>query len=403
MQLSNSLTNRKKTYSLHQLIILLIGLIPLVDTLNGYLIKGYSISGIGTVFRLFFLGIILLYIYSREVNKFEVVIAISFIAFLLAQFIVSENYATDSIEMTVKLFTPIFMLEAFRKMWRWKQIEETIVQRLFDQLSILFSITIIVPFVLGLGYSTYRGHIGYKAFYYATNEISYAICTLLFYNLIRLLSVPDIKHYVFFFLNAICCFLIGSKVALFILFIMIALLLWNNFIYSHKSFSRKRLVLVSLFIISIIAAYNYLGDNIQKIFNRMMKNFDNADSSLVFLTSNRIVFLSEGFDMFRSRGFLCYLFGWGLGGANNEMINVEMDFFDILFSCGVIGLLTIVFLYIALYKKGIQKTPVARWLIIISLGVSFLGGHILFTGLGGMMFATLNLYADTVSLERKGK
>ena len=134
--------------------------------------------------------------------------------FVVEQIIVSGSaYMQDSIETTVKLFTPIITLCAFIKLKNNRKINEDDLKRLFDRLAILFPLTILIPYLLHMGYSTYYGDVGYKAFYYATNEISFAICVMIMFLWNRLREELSIRYIVYFLLNAASCVLLGSKIA----------------------------------------------------------------------------------------------------------------------------------------------------------------------------------------------
>ena len=108
------------------------------------------------------------------------------------------------------------------------------------------------------------------------------------------------------------------------------------------------------------------------------------------------MFLQNGWTLFSKSGFKTILFGWGFGGVNNGMINTEMDFFDLLFCTGVFGAINIIAVYSVILKDIMLKNKTSFLFVGISLGLSFVGGHVLFTGLGGMLFALLIVYASLI-------
>ncbi|MBQ8117276.1 MAG: O-antigen ligase family protein [Lachnospiraceae bacterium] len=387
---------KNKRITLNYIIVGMLCFIPIVDTLNGYLIKGSNISGIGTIYRLAYFAIVLTYILKKP-RKFEFYLIFDFFVFLVFQFTVSGTYWRDSVELTVKLFMPLFMITLFKGMVQNKTINIGNVIKLMDFLAIVFPLTVLIPFVFGIGYSTYRGGVGYKAFYYATNEISFSICVMIMYLWSRLIKKMSFKHMILYLNNALCCIIIGSKVVTGALFLFSFLLIWNNFIFAGKKVSAKRLLLVFVIIGGIVGLYNTFSSQVDAIINRWITNQSVAETNIAFLTSHRNVYLQKGFELFKSKGGLTYLFGWGLGGANNGMVNIEMDLFDILFSCGILGLLNVLYNYIALIKAIKFRSKEAILFLTISIVLSFVGGHVLFTGLGGMMFAIMMLYSISLN------
>lgn len=395
-------THRKNRITLNNISIWMLYLMPLVDTFNGYLLKVNKISVLGTTYRLAYLTIILMCLFKGRPRKYDVYLAFDFVLFIAIQIIVSGSYWGDSVELTVKLFTPLFMSSLFEKLIHKNIITTDYVHKLMDWLAVVFPLTIIIPFVLGIGFSTYRGGVGYKAFYYATNEISFSVCVIIMYLWSRMLKNMSFKYMVLYIFNALCCIMIGSKVVAGALILFTFLLIWNNFIFVGKKVSPKRLLIVFSIIAGIVVVYNSFNSQVSAIVNRWITNQSIAETNIAFLTSHRNVYLQNGVELFKSKGFFYILFGWGLGGANNGMVNIEMDLFDILFSCGILGLLSVLFNYVVLIKRAKYRTKETILFLIISFVLSFFSGHIMFSGLGGMMLATMILYSISLNVSQNG-
>ena len=397
---------KKRKFDLASVILWMLTLIPLIDTLNGYLLKGGSSStGIGSIYRLLFLGIIFAYIILNKINKIDLSIIIVFLAFIIVQVTVSDSsYLSDSIGTTVKLFTPLMMLCAFIKLKRRRKGFEDDLNRLFERLSILFPLTILIPYFLHMGYSTYFGDVGYKAFYYATNEISFSICAMIMFLWKKLRDNLCAKYILYFVLNAASCVLLGSKIALGILLFFVFLLIAENIFVANKKKIGRSIAILVVVAAGFVILVNRLSSVIEKVFDRWIYNQSAAESSISFLFSHRNVYLIKGYSIYKEMGIGTILFGWGLGGKNtNGLILVEMDMFDILFATGVVGLISILLLYTFLIRKLSISSKIGWLYIFTSIALSFVGGHILFTGLGGMMFALVIIYSSIIRKEKKGQ
>ena len=389
------------------LLILLLSLIPIIDTINGLMIKGSNLSGIGSLYRLivFFVAIILMI--TSRITKNTMIYLLSFVLFLAIQYAVSTGYINESMELTVKLFTPIFIIALIPTIRR--RVPTVTIARLFDWLSIIFPLSILLPFTLHMGYSTYAFGIGYKAYYYATNEISFAIVVMVMYVWQKLREELNGKYLLRFVLNGMVCLLLGSKIALgiFVFFVFLYALLFV--IENKRKITLKKLVMVVGIIVSVLIAIRVLHTQIDSVIGRWLYNHSSAESTIAFLTSHRNVYISIGWKEFKSGGVMMHLFGWGLGGINNGMKFIEMDLIDILFCTGIVGTIILVAIYASLIKQIRLKTCESKLFLLIGFALSFLGGHVLFTGLGGMSLGLLFLYVDTINrrmntdLKQRGK
>lgn len=386
-------------YDWIRLIMLLMALIPLVDTLNGYLLKGGTSSvGIGVLYRLLFLVVILIYIIKDKITKVDIFVIAEFVLFLVIQLFVSErSYLSDSIETTIKMFTPMFMICAFIKMRRRSKVNKRDFDSLLDKLSLLFPLTILVPYALHIGYSTYTGGVGYKAFYYATNEISFSICVMIMYLWQKIRKEFSTKHLVLILFNATSCVLIGSKISIGVMILFTAFLVLESLYVANKKKIGRSIGTILFIGVAFYFVLNRFSDSIERVVNRWNNNLRITDSGITFLFSHRNVFLSNGYKVFASKGLLTVLFGWGIGGKNNNgLVFVEMDFFDVLFGTGIVGLIFVLLTYITLIKKLNIRSKIGWIFIFAAFLLSFVGGHIIFTGLGGMMLAILCMYSSLI-------
>lgn len=79
-------------------------------------------------------------------------------------------------------------------------------------------------------------------------------------------------------------------------------------------------------------------------------------------------------------GFNARVETWGLGDL------VEMDFFDVLFSLGILGLLVMLALLLFFLVKSCQKRSIYTALFLILICYGAFAGHVLFSALSSTLF-----------------
>ena len=252
---------------------------------------------------------------------------------------------------------------------------------------VIFSVNMLLG-MLGYGFSSYENGIGTCGFFYALNELSGVLAVLspwmFYYCKTKLTTLGFYICSAFLFLLS---FALGSKsgiVATIMFFFLI------NYSYGEK---RERLIMIILFvviaIIGVIYIQQILSANLPVI--ERFAFFVEKQGFVDALTSNRLHFWEDrSRDFFRS-GLIVWIFG--LGGQRT----VEMDPFDALLNCGLVGFAVILFLYWKLIAYPLEKRNESLQyskvifssnllLVLISVG----GGHILFSSMAGMLIALSN-------------
>ncbi|WP_036064945.1 O-antigen ligase family protein [Listeria fleischmannii] len=130
---------------------------------------------------------------------------------------------------------------------------------------------------------------------------------------------------------------------------------------------------------------------------------------LRFLTSSRSNFLEVAFSYYTETGnFLLRLLGFGFYTRVAEWKGgylVEMDFVDILFSLGIIGLFVTVMLLLYLLIKACKKRTIYSILFIILILYGAIAGHVLFSALSSTLFGLVcgGLFIQKESLSEKNE
>ena len=267
---------------------------------------------------------------------------------------------------------------------------------------IVFSFNILVG-LFGWGYHSYGGEGGFGShgFLYSINELSGVIGATfpwVFYYCKTKLSLSK------YLMCAFCLFFLSFSMSTKsgIATTIVSFLLITYF-YGNK---REKMIVVLVTLFSLLGIAIYINSILQSdtaIMQRFVY-FLEKDGLEVALTSGRLQYWQlEQKELYES-GLFPLLFG--LGGGRT----VEMDPFDALLNCGILGLLFVIFLYaILLVAPFLRKYKTLRYnkvvfssnllLIIVSVG----GGHILFSSTAGMLIAISNslLFGSNIGLKQK--
>lgn len=263
------------------------------------------------------------------------------------------------------------------------------------------NLLIIVPTILGLSRQTYvSSKLGSMGFYIANNSTNITLIILslvLVYNVWMIESKKKI-NVIFLFISIYTLWLQSSKSSLIIIILIIILNLFFLLrrIFLNRKFTKKEVVLLWLFtlltFILIIVMYfykelfrniaEYIGKDFYLRQKYQVKNFSN--NKILYFTSGRLLFLKSIIEYFRENNSI---FNWFTGvGISNVRESVgklsEMDFFDIFFVSGFIGIyisyLTS-FYHIKYYPHDNKYNFTSKYinmLIFIVILFSLFAGHV---------------------------
>lgn len=375
---------RVKLKALNQKILLLIAVMPFIDTLNGMF---QAALPIGQLYRML-IFMVLLIEYASFGRKKILNFLVIFLAFCIMQVLVGFSYCKKSISDTFKLFLPILIMLVFKEKLIRKYITQNDIWMLLDFWSWIYPVLIIGPNLLGMGIAAYDGDTGAKGFFYAVNEISFIESSLIMYSTYRLSQRIHWKRIFLLFSNCLCILLMGTKTGY-------ATILMFFMIYFFVSLRKKKMnVFIKNFFFLLLILFGALGgawifrEQISAIFERWLWQRKFVSTSVLdFLLSNRMRRWEGALRTFLNGGYV--LFGWGFGGELAGFANMEMDWFDLLFRTGIIGFLSIVSFYSWYFKKYVDKSLFSISIIFWSIILSFGAGHVLFYGQSGMMLAIL--------------
>ncbi|EMG27190.1 O-antigen ligase family protein, partial [Listeria fleischmannii] len=291
-------------------------------------------------------------------------------------------------------------------------------EKIFIVISFLFTVFLLVPYVLGVGHQTYdNSDAGYKGFFFANNDTSFAFIVSITFTaraLIQRLQGKWNFRLLFLILlyagNMISLLLVGTKTGIvYGAIVSIIVLIRLLFIVRFQSVMHKIFIwLMSILLIGwvLLRGLSYAGQMIAGTYDRMVYFYHLYDGNLVrLLSSSRSDFFEGGlhyfltsphpvFTMFFGQGFEYRLENFGRLGL------IEMDFFDAFFGLGILGILFLVILlgyYGAIAIKKANRS-IYSYLFLVILLYSFFAGHVLFSALSSTF---LGLVCGGIILSKK--
>lgn len=275
----------------------------------------------------------------------------------------------------------------------------------------LLSLSILIPYLFQVGYSTYAdrfGYRGFRGFFYSGNDITaimmalVPLCICFFLQLPANISRKKALPYATapaFTLVAMC--LIGTKTA-FIgvgisVFAPLCYALFTLFAKKDKSMLIRLLLILALFALTLGALMLFASGNVLSEISESfgaMSDISEREGAATALLSGRQDKLRRAFDMYRDGGVYCILFGVGRG---TQQYVVEMDVFEVLLYYGIVGAAALLWLY---FKLGVQlllslfrRFDLMGLCLAVSLGLCagylIIAGHVLFSVSSGFYFALI--------------
>nr|WP_308420162.1 O-antigen ligase family protein [Psychroflexus planctonicus] len=272
---------------------------------------------------------------------------------------------------------------------------------LFIKLSfILLSISILIKY-LGIGYPMYNyGNIGSKGLFYAGNEISALLLVLSSFLGIHYWKWNSRKKYfLLFIISFITGLAIGSKTA-FIGVLLIFFLIPQKKISKQTKLTKFIYTILGIGLVTpvlLFISWEFIKRT--ELYVRLIYFYDKLDF-ITFLLSNRNTFLLDAVNVYiNDYSWLEKLIGVGQSTFENRNNNsiIEIDFIDIFFAYGLLGLLIFVGIIVFLWKQSkrfakSEKYPYANFvnmMLLVLLAVSSSAGHVFSSGLAAVFIGLL--------------
>lgn len=384
----------------------LFAVMPLVDSVNGFLIKGgtESLLSIGILYRLLIvvvLGIASIYACSKTTILFiSLFIGYMLIAILIHSLtnLSSGNITTEIRDALQWAYCPMVTLMLV-DMKRGKLVSKNFVEKTIPVMSWIMVATILLPFAAGLGYSTYassEGLVGYKAFYYATNGVTLLAIVTFSFSLMRLILTKNKSNIILLILSGACLLLIGTKSSLLMLLVSVALVFYAAEKGRVMQTLKRAIPLLIIMVVILVLAIRYNPEFFNPIINRTVYFFNTSDSFASFITSGRVDRVPLIFDRMTSNDSIIPIL-FGIGSYSSLFNWCEMDFLDIFFEFGVLGLAMLLAFSIwsikVILKNGVSYFSLISLFILIYAAVV---GHVFTNSMSSMVFS-LCILGSTIS------
>lgn len=395
----------KKYNNLEKIIISIFVTSILIDNINGALMLylGTSLVTFGQVIRIFFvLFFAYLIIKNLKIDikkQWSYLMGMSCLVILLPLYFFIRHGSIKGLYMDalygVKLLFPILIITAMKLIINKDKVSKNIVEDIFKIYSVLVPLTLIIPMILGIGFSSYELGGGYKGFYYSNNEINVVLICTFIYCVDKLFKNKCLKNLFLVVINLFALLAIGSKTSI----IVFVIVLLAYLIKIMKKCPRKAIMyfIITIFIlgISVIIFKGFFSEMFERIHYYYIHFKNSGGNFLDFITSGRSDRIYPAFQknvLDSKMGILNLLFGIGRYSQidNYDLASLmEMDFFDVMNWYGIITALIITIIYISNFIKSIRhnkKFDFKLMFVLVTL-FSLIAGHVWFSALAGSALA----------------
>jgi hypothetical protein len=357
--------------------------ILLIDLIGGYVLSTGNETSIMVIYKSTLFATILFFL-RRDTAFLLYIVSILFFSFLLfcfhfingtGEYFSSKIILISRFNLNISVFlflsnriknSPLYFLKLKRLLN-------------FNFYIIFFSVLL---GVFGYGRSTYEGaEVGSKGFFEGGNDIGIAFLAISYFMLSLSYYYKRPFYHKGFLITIILITAIATTTKAIIIGSLISIMFINMY-YMHSNVIVK--YIKALIIILILTFIIYQGALISGIYERLFFFLDLHDFWFIIF-SGRNEFASIVFQQFTKSSLALKTFGF------DQLFNIEMDFFDILFNFGYIGLIyfLILFLFvqfkirICIFQGKIFASQI-RYLFSFIVFIGLISGHMLFSTQGGL-------------------
>ena len=381
--------------NLSYIISLFILISPILDLLTGISRHMTNINiSIGIIKFLFLLFILYVYLFvfkKKKLIPIYLLISIYFIMYSIGIYLYNTNFFINIYNSIKVLYFPILLITLYELKDNFKISNMTIFTSIF-----LYILLIFIPLLFNIGYDSYKiTKVGSAGLYNSANEISglIGITTPILFIIFkenRKIILNTILIFIYLFIISF----IGTKTPLLSLIITLLVTLIYILIKSIKNSNYKPLLLTNILLIIILSIsllvipktnfyknikthINYLNiDEVEDVVDPKITDH------LIF--SQRLTFLKNRLPYYHNSNMYSKLFGTGYTHNNKLLKSIEIDYFDIYISQGLIGFIIILSIFVYVLYKVLKNRKINTYndlmyltSILLILLLSFFTGHIL--------------------------
>lgn len=378
---------REQTTKGGRLVLVLLSILPIIDTLNGFFPK----VPIGKVYKMS-LGLIVLgflLIKHRKLKSKYLGFLVGTIAYISLS--ISINIFLGgrliNIEYPLKLIFNVILMTSLIQCVEYGLFSGSDFYFVLNLSSWLFLGCYLIPYCLGIGNSVYSGGVGYKAFFIAQNELGLVIVVFFFFTAYQLIYKISFVNICKLACLLLCGMLLNTKtsiaacvIAIFVLFLTIVL----------RSKPAYKILVILLLIVGLFVFKGTISKAINGVQNRFnvltAKYYDG--SAITGLLSGRNYFVMDAWKELNTHHTLLRFF---IGNGFCSDVLIEMDILDIFFYLGAIGVIFIIIVLFFFFKmivhnsrEDIGNMRIISYLVI--LAQLSIAGHVLFMAMSGCYF-----------------
>ena len=386
---------------------------PILDIITGIFLHILNINlTVGIIIKILFV-LLLIYIALFVFNKKKLIIPyiiliIYGLFYCLGMIIYKDSSLFVEIQNLVKTFYfPVLLLTLYSIKDEFRISKLTLFTSLF-----MYIILIFIPTLFGIGFKSYEiTKAGTLGFYNSANEISGIISILT--PIVFLVFKDDnnpIKKTIYTLIYLVVILMMGTKTPLLSLGITVGvtfIYLWIKSIkrkdYKPILYSFIGLVIAIALLIVVIPKTNFYK-NIETHLNYLKLDsvfevFEDEELIDHFIFSSRLKFLNNKARIYSNSSTYEKLFGIGYINNNKTTKMIEMDYFDIFYSHGIIGFILFFSIVLPIIYKLLvdyQKRNFERFMLMTSfiliVFLSFFTGHIITAPSVSLISVILILY-----------
>ena len=383
----------KKLKDIENLIVLLFSVLPIIDSLNGMFIVEGVWSSLGTIYKMaiVFVLFVIVLVYERFSIRF-LLLLMSTVFYVVFSVVLNMMLGVTKVsyDHSIKLVFNILIMILLLQLCKIDVIEGKTFFRIFDNSVSLMIICMLVPYVLGVGYTIYSSGIGYKGFFYSQNELNAVLIMLFGFCLYKNICKITVYSSIQLLAIMVCVLLMSSKSSMLACCLGLAIFVFE---YLRRKGNRHKIAIIVSSMLIVLCGMGFVLAQIQGFFDRQSSLYKTYNSDIIAtITSGRTIFLEVAFDDFIHEKNMPIRLLLGNGFESKHL--VEMDFFDIFFYLGLIGLcLLLIGLVVVFFKsrKNVIKdrTIIRYFNYFLILGFAFLTGHVIFMATAGCYFVLL--------------
>ncbi len=398
-----------------KILIIFILLQPIIDLITGICVHIFNLNiTFGIIIRVLFL-LFLIYetiiIHKRKASFYIYLgILIYSLLYLIGIIVYKDGVLFREVQGLVKTFYfPLVLISLYDLKSEFKISKMVLFTTLFSYL-----LLILIPNILNLGFESYTvAKIGSLGFFNSANELSGIISIL---TPVMFIILKEVKNNVFrvtaSIIYLVVILTIGTKTPLLTLLITIGLSYLYYMVINIKKKTFKPIIYSGLVLVVgccslllVLPKTNfYKNIRIHLDYLEVDTVFDILkDKKLIdhFIFSSRLAFMDKKVANYNESSMYEHLFGIGYTKDTETTKLIEMDYFDILYSHGVVGFIIfftpLIYVFYQLYTtRKKENSSYEKYMLKLSVFLLFilalLTGHILTAPAVALIVVILILY-----------